>query len=412
MICLAIAVNLTPVFLTTLSAEFGHEAAASSQPEAGPQAGSADARKLTNEQLGRIGAAIFVGLVVGILATGPLADRLGAKPFAIAGNVFVGAGLAVLGLAPSYAAVLAAAFIMGLGAGVLDMVLSPIISALQPERRAAAMNWLHSFYCVGAVGTILAGSLALRLGWGWRSISLCLIALPALVGVGFAALRVPPLVAEGQERMRLRLLIRRPYFLAALAAIFFVGGTELAMAQWLAAYAEKGLGYSTWVSGMALLAFSIAMAVGRMTAGTVGHRVATAHLMLVSCGAAVLFYVVACLAPWPAIALGACVGVGLACSCLWPSMLALAADRFPQGGASMFAMLSAFGNSGGIVLPWVVGMVADLVRLRKIMAFPATVDTERLGLHLGLGTATLCPILLAAILLWMRRQPVEDRSRQ
>jgi fucose permease len=253
------------------------------------------------------------------------------------------------------------------------------------------MNWLHSFYCVGAIGTVLAGSLALRLGLGWRAISLWLMALPALVGAGFFVLRVPPLVAEGQERMRLRQLVRKPYFLAALAAIFFVGGTELAMAQWLPAYAEKGLGATTWAGGMALLAFSVAMAAGRMAAGTVGHRVATVYLMIGSCGLAALLYLVACLAPWQPVALGACVAVGLACSCLWPSMLALTADRFPQGGASMFAVLAAFGNSGGIVLPWAVGLVAD-----------------PLGLRLGLGTATLCPLLLAGILLWMRGKPNDE----
>ena len=40
---------------------------------------------------------------------------------------------------------LAAAALMGCGAGILDMVLSPIVSALEPERRTWAMNWLHSF---------------------------------------------------------------------------------------------------------------------------------------------------------------------------------------------------------------------------------------------------------------------------
>ena len=49
MMCLAIAVNLVPVILTTLSVDLGGAAG------------------FTNEQLGRIVAATFVGLVVGIL---------------------------------------------------------------------------------------------------------------------------------------------------------------------------------------------------------------------------------------------------------------------------------------------------------------------------------------------------------
>ena len=114
MMSLAIAVNLSPVFLTTFSAELG-----------GPAG-------LSNEQLGRIGGVTFVGLVLAISVTGPLADRLGPKLFAVGGNVLVAAGLALLGSASSYAVVLAAVFVMGFGTGTLDMVLSPIVCASPP----------------------------------------------------------------------------------------------------------------------------------------------------------------------------------------------------------------------------------------------------------------------------------------
>ena len=57
MVCLAIAVNLMPIFLTTVRVELGGRAG------------------LSGEQLGRISAVTFAGLVGGILFTGPLADR-------------------------------------------------------------------------------------------------------------------------------------------------------------------------------------------------------------------------------------------------------------------------------------------------------------------------------------------------
>src|SRR5262245_58790268 len=85
MMCLAIAVMLPPVLFSTLSADIG---------------GSAG---LSKEQLGRIAAATFAGIVIGIVAAGPLADRIGAKFFAILGNVFVAMGLVTLGFAHSYA---------------------------------------------------------------------------------------------------------------------------------------------------------------------------------------------------------------------------------------------------------------------------------------------------------------------
>src|SRR5262249_18520611 len=154
--------------------------------------------------------------------------------------------------------------VMGLGAGILDMVLSPIVAVLRPDNRNVAMNWLHSFYAVGAVAAVLAGTAALRMGFGWRPLPLAMLPLPVAVGPAVALLRLPPLVAEDEERLGVRTLLTRPIFLASLVAIFLAGATELGLAQWLPAYAEATLGYSKEVGGGALMAFSLAMALGRM----------------------------------------------------------------------------------------------------------------------------------------------------
>ncbi len=375
MMCLAIAINLLPVFLTTLSREVGGE------------------QGLTHEQLGRLAGITFVGLVGGILVTGPLADRLGAKRFTLIGNGLIGAGLLALGWAPTYRAIAAAVFIMGVGAGILDMVLSPIVCALQPHRRSAAMNWLHSFYCSGAVLTVLLGSLALKVGISWRALSFGLAILPVSALVAFALMAVPGLVAEGSQRMRLRELIRKPFFRVALLAIFLGGAAEVGLAQWLPAYAETTLGFSPWVAGMALLFFSLAMALGRIAVGAMEDRVNPYHVLMLCCGGSTVLFLLCSFAPWPAVALGACIAVGFTGSCLWPSTMGVAADYYPRGGASMFGFLAAFGNGGCMFMPWLVGVISD-----------------RSDLRWGLATATLCPLLMLVLLLWMIRQPREPNA--
>jgi len=88
----------------------------------------------------------------------------------------------------------------------------------------------------------------------------------------------------------------------------------------------------------------------------------------------------------PVVALLACVLVGFTGSCLWPTMLAVTADRYPDGGASMYGMLGAFGNLGGIFMPWLVGWVAD-----------------RHDLHWGLAISALAPALMLPLVLALRR---------
>jgi fucose permease len=142
----------------------------------------------------------------------------------------------------------------------------------------------------------------------------------------------------------MRDLCRNSSFVAVNAAIFLGGALELGLAQWLPAYAEMSLGFSKSTSSISLLAFSAAMALGRIIAGLIGRGVGPIRLMLGCCWTSGVLFPLACFAPWPTVALAASVVVGLAGSCLWPTTLGVAADRFPQGGATMFGLLAALGN--------------------------------------------------------------------
>src|SRR5687767_1704381 len=298
MMCLAIGINLLPVFLTSIGASFG------------------EGGMLSREELGRLGAVAFAGLVAGILATGPLADRYGAKPFVILANGLTVLGLAGMAASPTFSLLLVTVFVVGLGAGMLDMILSPVVAALNPERRTAAMNWLHSFYPVGAVVTIFIGTLALALDVGWRAVCWLSIALPLGLTLAFLPLRFPDLVTASHGRTSIRELCSRPWFLIALAAIFMGGATELGMAQWLPAYAETSLGFSPTTAGVGLLLFSIAMALGRMTVGMLEASANAYGIMIGGSLLSVVFFLLGAFLESPVWALAACVAAGFVGSSL------------------------------------------------------------------------------------------------
>jgi MFS family permease len=217
------------------------------------------------EQLGRVGAVTFIGLVGGILVTGPLADRWGGRIFAVGGNGLIAMGLTTLHWTIDYPMLLGAAFIGGVGGGILDMILSPIVSSLtRGQSQNPALNVLHSFYCVGAIVTILAGSLALRFGLSWRILALGLLPMPVIVGLAFSFLPMPSLIEAGRARIRAGELMRQRFFLLTMVTIFLGGATEVGMAYWLPAYAEKSLGYASWTAALAFLGFSLAMTVGTL----------------------------------------------------------------------------------------------------------------------------------------------------
>ena len=369
MIVLAIAMNLMPVYLPLLGRGIG------------------DGAPLSKEQLGRIAAVTFAGVVLGLLVAGPLANRYPVRWFTASGCFLIALGLGILGFSGNYAQLLVAVGIMGLGAGVLDMILSPVVCAIQPERRAVAMNWLHAFYCVGAVLTVLTASLGLAWRVAWRTTALGMISLPALVGILFLFIPIPPLLTEPLQRRRVRELIFHRFFQLTILTIFLGGATEMGLAQWLPAFTELNLGFSRAVGGASLLAFSVAMVLGRAVVGLVGNRLPIYGIMGWGCASTAVLFVVAGTVPAPAVALTAAVCAGFTGSCLWPSTLGVVADRYPLGGASMFGLLAAAGNFGGVILPWAVGIVADKSTIAR-----------------GLAWSALCPLAMIATLHLMRRE--------
>jgi len=365
--CLAFAVHLPPVYLNTFRNIFG---------------GSGG---LTDEQLGRIPGLMLGSLAVGIVICGPLADRWGAKLLVMLGLAFLAAGLGTMGSARNYEMLLAAGCLIGLGAGMLEIVLSPIVCALRPDRRSSAMNWLHSFYCTGAVCMILFSIFALQLKVSWRAVCFIMMACPVAVLAGFVGVKVPPLVHESRQRESVGTLLGRPFFLMALVGILLVGAAEHGMVQWLPTFAENSLHYGKTAGRLALAGFMLAMAAGRVMTGAVGHRIRPIRLMLICCIALAGLLVAACFSPYVSAAMAACVAAGLMVSCLWPTMLGVTADRFPGGGATMFAMLAAAGNVGCSIMPWVIGVVAE--------------QTGKL--NVGLAATGLCPIATVLVLMWM-----------
>jgi fucose permease len=367
MMAMAIATNLPPVYFTTFSHAFGGQTG------------------LTAEQIGRIGAFIFAGYVIGLLVSAPLADRLGAKPFMLIGSALLATSLVVIASAVNYAMLLGAVLLMGIGGGIIELLTSPIVSVLEPTRRTNVLNMLHSFYSLGAVLTILIASLLIYLGVSWRLTTIGMAVLPLSAFIGFIGVKLPPLVCD-ERRMSLRKLLLQKFFIVSLLAIALCGASELGIVQWLPAYAERGLGFTPWLGGLSLMFFSFGMFVGRWMAGRAGHHYSPFVLETAACILTAAFIALGSFIPHPTIALGACIFTGFAVSCLWPTMLAIVAGEFPAGGASMFGLLAAFGNAGGIIMPWLIGIVTDLTNL-----------------HIGLASNALAPAALLIFLAILAR---------
>ncbi len=151
---------------------------------------------------GWVFSGFMLGSVVGIVAAGREADRRGpAVPF-VAGVLLFGAGLAIAGLAPTMAVLVAGRVLQGIGAGAVPSVAYATIGRSLPETLRPRMMAVLSTAWVapGLAGPAIAAEVARLFGWRWVFLGLLpvvavagSIAVPALVRLG------PPAASHARE---------------------------------------------------------------------------------------------------------------------------------------------------------------------------------------------------------------------
>ncbi|HEY2481442.1 MAG TPA: MFS transporter [Caulobacteraceae bacterium] len=118
---------------------------------------------LGRDQLGFVFSASTLGLMVGALVVGRLADRVGRKWSLIASVVLYGVFSAVTALAWNLDSVLIVRFLTGLGIGGAMPTLIALAAEATPENRRARTV---TFICAGfPFGSALAATAATLLGW-------------------------------------------------------------------------------------------------------------------------------------------------------------------------------------------------------------------------------------------------------
>lgn len=333
--------------------------------------------------VGAFGLALLGTGVGGILgsALAPLAvRRLGARAAAVTSAVLL-AGLTVLvGLAGSVVALFAALGLMGVSDGVADMTQNHLMFEVQRTTVRSLASRMHALWSVGALLGAAGGTLAAARGMSVVGQSVVLAGVAcALVAVAGRVLwrwrpgaeaalpvsepappAVPaaPVVAPGSRRWRSR-------WGRLVAAAVAVAAVEGVASEWSALTLRDGLGATVAMAGVGPTAFAGAMLAGRLAGDRAIDRLGMATaarggagLVAVGSGVGLLGAV---LLHEPILLVLGLVAAGVGSAILFPSMLAAGARL--DGTGTGVAVASSAARVGFLVVPLVVGTVADAVGL-------------------------------------------------
>ena len=107
------------------------------------------------EKIALIPMAFFMTQLLIDFAATKFVDRIGYRTCVVCSQVLSAVGLALLAVLPEvlpdpFIGILIAVVLYAMGAGLIEVLISPIVEACPVENKAGVMSLLHSFYCWAA----------------------------------------------------------------------------------------------------------------------------------------------------------------------------------------------------------------------------------------------------------------------
>jgi fucose permease len=317
---------------------------------------------LNDAQAGHLFIAQFAGAIVGAALSGMLMERFGAIAILTAGYAGLALTTATLPFSPWLAGVIAITM-LGFSLSLTNVATNLLVSQLNPERRAAALNLLNLIWGAGAVScSWLISILAAGddLSWPLGVLASCL----TLAALWLSRCRLPAFATaaddptgppESPHRRELH-----SYLLLTNALVFIYVGPETAIGGWMAVYVRRldATGRSSWALTTSL--FWAGLLIGRAAAPLFLRLLSEAWLVLstlaVAVGGMLIILMGEGLVP---VSIGSSVtGFGLAA--VFPTTFALFTHRLGSQAAQLAGLLFVMESLGGAILPWLVGWASNI----------------------------------------------------
>ncbi|WP_262179013.1 MFS transporter [Haloarcula laminariae] len=323
-------------------------------------------------QLGLVAPAGTVGYVLAAVLVGAVAGRLDTRRLLVVGFVGTGAGILLMGLAPSFGLFLAALLGRGLFTGVGRGTDRPLLSHLYPRQRGRIFGFYDMMWAVGAtVGPLLVAAAVAAGDWRLAYYALALAFVPV---VALAVALPTPEVDGGDDALgwaELRRITRQPPVLTMAVALFLSTGFEGGLFTWVTTYAQGRLPETLATGSLSVML--AAYVPGRFASGWLSERLGYVRLAAALVGLTIPAF---CYTFFLAEGYGLLVGlfvVGLGLSGMYPTLLAYATEAVPEHSAPVNAAAAVTSAAGIAVVPAAMGFVISdtgVVGAMRLLAVP------------------------------------------
>lgn len=318
---------------------------------------------LTLAGRGALISTLFVGLLIGSVASGAVVDALGFRTSLAASAACIAVALLLFASATTAPLAAASLAVLGVAAAGVNTASNALSSDLFPRERAKRMNRLGLMAGIGGL-TMPLMTVVASVAVSWRIVVVGGAVLATLVAAAGARVRMdsarstPPHSTIDATRH----LLRQPHLAWFALLLLLGGGNEASIAGWTSTYLQAA-GFSTTAATWMLSSHWLGLIVAR---ALLSHRVEHVKQAAISRSAiaGALFVVVFMAARTYGLLAVMPFAIGLAIALVVPTTLALAGDRYTGNPGTIFGLLLTLLQVGGIALPAAIGLVSNVAGLR------------------------------------------------
>jgi MFS family permease len=320
----------------------------------------------------QLGAALFA-MPIGLMATMPITGRLlgnfSSSRIMIVGAIAFNLMLALLGYTSQYWQFITILFFFGSSRNLLNLSINTQSVGVQALYKKSIITTFHGIWSMAGFAGAATGYLMVYFNVPptWHlltvSIAMCLLAFYAWPNT----LHQKPVPQ-----------VRKPIFtlpdkvLLKFALICFASmACENVMYDWSGIYIQKAVHASKVTATAAFVVFMIAVTIGRFAGDRLVNRWGIKHVLQNSGILIVTGFALAIALPYAVPAIIGYAFIGLGVSCMVPLVFSVAGRSKSMSGGPAIAAVSTVGYLGFLLVPPLVGFVAQAANLRWSFGFIA-----------------------------------------
>jgi len=329
---------------------------------------------------GAISAVVTVGTIASSLLSGTLIRRFGEGKITLISGLMTGFALLGYSLAPSFIWFIVLAIPLGFGAGSVDTALNHYVAL---HFKAHHMNWLHSFWGVGATAgpVLMASILAQTNSWrmGYQTVAGIQLALALVIFISLPLWKKHGAIVEDQHVSELAphqetkpitgfAVLKVKGVLPALMIFMFYCAAEYAMGLWGASYLVQERAISLETAARWVAFYYGGITVGRVMAGFISFKLDNKQMIVGGIVIALAGATLLLLNLSDITAMLAFVLIGLGFAPVFPSMVHETPKRFGKDIAqSVIGYQFTAAYVGIAIFPALIGIIIDNT---SMIAFP------------------------------------------